>query len=29
MNAHDELSSLFARLYESEKESEMSLEDFL
>src|SRR5216683_5837345 len=29
MNAHDELSSLFARLYESEKETEMSLEDYL
>src|SRR5689334_8366449 len=29
MNAHDELSSLFSRLYESEKESELSLEDYL
>jgi serine protein kinase len=29
MNAHDELSSLFARFYESEKETEMSLEDYL
>src|SRR5579859_7457885 len=29
MNAHDELSSLFARLYESEKETEISLEDYL
>ncbi|MBZ5705828.1 MAG: hypothetical protein LAN63_10775 [Acidobacteriia bacterium] len=29
MNAHDELSSLFSRFYESEKETEMSLEDYL
>src|SRR6202051_1395314 len=29
MNAQDELSSLFARFYESEKETEMSLEDYL
>jgi len=29
MNAHDELSSLFSRLYEGEKETEMSLEDYL
>jgi len=29
MIAHDELFSLFSRLYESEKETEMSLEDYL
>ncbi|HUK07236.1 MAG TPA: PrkA family serine protein kinase [Stellaceae bacterium] len=29
MNAHDELFSLFSRLYEGEKETEMSLEDYL
>ena len=29
MTAHDELFSLFSRLYEAEKETEMSLEDYL
>src|SRR5258708_22881885 len=29
MTAHDELFSLFSRLYDAEKETEMSLEDYL